>query len=131
MTLHAARFVFLIAGLMLPTTALARSQATTGIIEGVVSDPDGSPIPGATVTVTNTDTGFTRTVFSQRNGRFYAPLLPLGPYTLTVTVDGFAEFNREGLRVTVGQRVDIESHSSWRRYRRLSPSLPRPRSSRP
>ena len=108
MMLHAARFVFLIAGLVLPTTALARSQATTGIIEGVVSDPDGGPIPGATVTVTNTDTGFTRTVFSQRNGRFYAPLLPLGPYTLTVTVDGFAEFNREGLRVSVGQRVDID-----------------------
>ena len=108
MVLRAVRFVFLLAVVALPATALAQSQATTGIIEGIVSDPDGRPIPGASVTVTNPDTGFSRTVFSQRNGRFYAPLLPLGPYTVNVAMDGFAEFVREGLRVSVGQRVDID-----------------------
>ncbi len=104
------RFIGLALALLLfvPAAAWAQSQATTGVIEGSILDPDGNPLPGAAVTLQNTDTGYERTVFSQANGRFYAPLLPLGPYKMTVSMDGFATFIREGLRVSVGQRVDLD-----------------------
>lgn len=87
--------------------AFAQSQATTGVIEGTILDPDESPLPGVSVTVLNTETGYQRTVVTQANGRFNALLLPLGPYTVTVTMDGFSNFVREGLTVSVGQRVEI------------------------
>ncbi len=87
--------------------AHAQSQATTGVIQGTVVDPDGSPLPGASVTVENTATGYQRTVFTLASGRFNALLLPLGPYTVTVRMEGFSTFVREGLTVSVGQKVAI------------------------
>ena len=44
--------------LVVPAFAVAQSQATTGVIEGTVSDPSGAPIAGATVIVKNTATNF-------------------------------------------------------------------------
>ena len=68
----------------LPAAAFAQSQATTGVIEGTVVDPSGAALPGATVTLQNTATNFERVVVSDGAGRFRAPLLPLGPYRVTV-----------------------------------------------
>ena len=47
--------------LLVPALGLAQSQATTGVIEGTVSDTSGAPVPGATVLVQNTATNFERT----------------------------------------------------------------------
>lgn len=87
--------------------AWAQSQATTGVIEGTVVDADGAVLPGATVTLTNTATNYTQVVTSSSNGRFRAPLLPLGPYRVTVELQGFATMVREGIDVSVGQRVNL------------------------
>ncbi len=85
----------------------AQSQATTGIIEGIVLDPEGAIRPGATVVVRNTATNFEQTHVTDVNGRFRALQLPLGPYKVTVTLQGFATSVREGITLIVGQTVSL------------------------
>ncbi|HEV7785039.1 MAG TPA: carboxypeptidase-like regulatory domain-containing protein, partial [Thermoanaerobaculia bacterium] len=61
----------------------AQSQATTGVIEGIVTNESGGALPGATVTLRNTATNFEKVVVTGGDGSFRALLLPLGPYRIT------------------------------------------------
>ena len=98
-----------LAALVLATPmVLAQSQATTGLIEGVVRDSDGAVLPGVAIVLKNTATDFERTVVTDNGGRFRAPLLPLGPYTVTASLDGFATIVREGLNLAVGQTMALQ-----------------------
>ena len=54
--------------------AYAQSQATTGVIQGFAQDDTGAALPGVAITMTNTDTGFTKTVVSEASGRFFSRL---------------------------------------------------------
>ena len=87
--------------------ALAQSQATTGLIEGTVSDASGGRLPGATVTLVNTGTNFTRDLVTDSDGRFRGLLLPLGTYRLTVAMAGFSTYTQEGIELVVGQTANI------------------------
>lgn len=93
--------------LAVPDAARAQSQSTTGLIEGRVVDPDGAGLPGATLRLRNTDTNYTQTVFSRADGAFAAPLLPLGPYEITTSLQGFSTLVREGVVVTVGASPNL------------------------
>src|SRR3984893_10522847 len=85
----------------------AQSQANTGTIEGVVNDPSGRAVPGASVTFTNTGTNFARIVQTDDEGRFRGLLLPLGPYKITVKAANFGTLVREGLDLAVGQTIAL------------------------
>lgn len=87
----------------------AQSEATTGVIEGAVLDPSGAALPGAAVSVRNTATNFEQTLTTDRQGRFRALLLPIGPYRVTVTLSGFATLVRDGVRLAVGQTVTLNN----------------------
>lgn len=89
--------------LMLSVSIFAQSQATTGLIQGVVVDPNGAVVSGATITVRNTETGFERTIQSNSDGLFSAPLLPLGRYRVTTSSSGFTNSVLENVAVTIGQ----------------------------
>jgi hypothetical protein len=65
-------------------------------------------MPGVAVVLKNTATDFERTVVTDSGGRFRAPLLPLGPYTVTASLDGFATIVREGLTLAVGQTMALQ-----------------------
>jgi hypothetical protein len=93
--------------LLIPAAASAQSQATTGVIEGIVYDQSNAVVIGATVTVKNKDTGFERTAITDDNGRFRAVLLPSGTYTLEAQKQGFAKLIREGLELAVGQTLNL------------------------
>ena len=91
----------------LPVAAAAQSQATTGIIRGVVSDPSGGAVVGATVTLRQTQTGFQRQVTTNDRGVFVASLLPLGTYDVTARAVGYNEIKRTGVPLRVGETVDL------------------------
>jgi outer membrane receptor protein involved in Fe transport len=93
--------------LAVPIAAAAQSQATTGIIRGVVSDPSGGPVAGATVTLRETQTGFQRQLTTNDRGVFVASLLPLGTYEVTARAVGRAEAKRTGIGLRVGETVDL------------------------
>jgi hypothetical protein len=86
---------------------LAQSQATTGVIEGIVLDPQGGVLPGALVGLRNTATNFDQNVTTDATGKFRAVQMPLGPYAITVSLDGFATLVREGVTLMVGQTVSL------------------------
>ncbi|HSS49572.1 MAG TPA: TonB-dependent receptor [Thermoanaerobaculia bacterium] len=86
----------------------AQSQATTGVIEGIVTNESGGALPGATVTLRNTATNFDKVTVTGGDGSFRALLLPLGPYRITVELTGFAKLVREGLDLGVGQTINLK-----------------------
>ena len=83
------------------TTAAVWAQATAQI-HGVVSDPSGAAIPGAMVKATQTDTGISRTVTSEADGVYVLPNLPLGPYQVEVSKEGFSTAVQMGIVLQVG-----------------------------
>ena len=82
--------------------AWGQSQAINGTIRGVVSDSSGAPIAGATVTVTNNDTGIARQLKTDSSGLYVAPDLSLGTYTVNVQSTGFAPVNNTGVIIQAG-----------------------------
>jgi hypothetical protein len=81
--------------------ATAWAQATAQMT-GTVRDTSGAVLPGVTVTVTQTDTGFTRTVVTGSEGTYTMPNLPTGPYKLDVALQGFRTHTRTGIVLQVG-----------------------------
>ena len=68
------------------------AQQTTGSVRGTLSTPDGEPIAGATVIVTDNRSGTSRTVTSNANGVFNArDLIVGGPYTIGINADNYRE----------------------------------------
>jgi hypothetical protein len=82
-------------------------QATTGEIAGRVQDAGGLPVPAATVTALNPDTGFSRQAVTADDGGFVVTLLPPGRYTISAELTGFRRAVREGIVVTVGARPTV------------------------
>ena len=74
--------------------AFAQSQATTAEINGRITDSQGGVLPGATVTVTSSDTGYTRSVVTNAEGLYTIPLLPPGTYDMVSELTGFAPTKR-------------------------------------
>ena len=76
-------------------TVGASAQLSTATMFGTITDPAGASIPKASVTLTQTDTGFVRTVVTNDSGSYRADFLPIGPYKVTVTATGFKKVDRE------------------------------------
>ena len=93
--------------LVFPVMLAAQSQATTGVIRGTVTDPSGTAVAGATVALRETQTGFQRQVTTNERGIFVAPLMPLGTYDVTARAVGFSETRRTGVRLGVGETVNL------------------------
>src|SRR3989449_4940276 len=93
--------------LAFPVVLAAQSQATTGVIRGTVTDPSGTPVAAATLTLHETQTGFQRPITTSERGIFIASLMPLGTYDVTARGVGFSETRRTGVRVGVGETVDL------------------------
>ena len=71
-------------------------------ISGLVRDESGAVLPGVTVTVTQTDTGFKRTAVTNEDGAYSMPNLVTGPYRLEAQLQGFRTFTRTGIVLQVG-----------------------------
>src|SRR5437762_5591087 len=89
-------------------TGTAWAQAVAGSqLSGVVKDSSSGAIPGAEVTITKTDTGMTRTVFTGADGAYTFPNLPVGPYQLKVVLQGFNTYVRDGMVLQVGSNPEL------------------------
>ncbi len=73
----------------------AQVSAGAGTIEGTIADQTGAVIPGATVTVTNPVSGFTRSATTDENGAFVFRNVPPNPYHMEVSASGFNTFSRD------------------------------------
>ena len=85
----------------------AYAQVVGGTVTGAVQDVTGAVIPGAKITVRNDDTGLERRLMTDAAGRFSAPSVPVGSYTISAQAAGFALLKRGGVALTVGQVLDL------------------------
>jgi len=90
---------------VLLTAGWAAAQLPTGTISGVVKDASGAVMPGASVTVANTETGLTRTGVAGADGTYKFPALPVGTYEIRVEHPGFQRAIQSGLKLNVGQEA--------------------------
>jgi outer membrane receptor for ferrienterochelin and colicin len=85
----------------------ATSFGQTSAINGTVMDPSGAVIPNATVTITNTGTGFQRSTISDAQGRYNIPQLTPGTYKLEAKAAGFADFAIEHVVLQVDSPATV------------------------
>ncbi len=83
----------------------AQAAANSGDINGIVTDKGGAAVPGAKVTATEPDRGFTRVTTTQPNGEYHFSQLRPGKYGLRIEATGFSAAVIEGVEVTVGATV--------------------------
>ncbi len=95
---------------MLCMTSLVHAQATnSGDIRGVVTDTSKAVVPGASVTVRDVNTGFTKVLTTNSSGLYdTASILP-GTYTVTVSKTGFKTFVRSNLIVQAGTPLTVNA----------------------
>ncbi|MGC8761852.1 MAG: carboxypeptidase regulatory-like domain-containing protein [Bryobacteraceae bacterium] len=83
------------------------AQETTATLRGVVVDASKGVVPEAKVTATNTLTGVGRSASTNRDGAYVLPLLPAGPYELTVEAAGFQRYVQKGIALTINQQAVV------------------------
>src|SRR5580658_2150436 len=77
-------------------------------ITGTVKDSSGLAVPGADITVTQTDTGVTRSAQTGAAGEYSLPSLPIGPYRLEVKKQGFSTYVQNGIVLQVDTAPTID-----------------------
>jgi hypothetical protein len=97
----------LLVAISLSGSAFAQTAAT-GNIEGIVTDPTGAVLPGATVVVKNTQTNVTREATTDQGGRYRATALQPGVYEVTTTLAGFQTPTLGPVEVQVGQTQAVD-----------------------
>src|SRR5688572_11464723 len=91
---------FSIVALILVLTGSASAQGTAQL-NGRVTDESGAVLPGVTVTATQTETAFTRVAVTDESGAWVMPNLPLGPYRLEMSLQGFRTYVQTGIVLQV------------------------------
>ena len=100
--------VVLVAALLnLAAPPAAQAQAVASVT-GTVTDPSGAPVPAATVTAKNVETGAERNTVTDDAGRYRVPALWVGEYEVRVTKVGFQEGVRGGIHLAVGQEASVD-----------------------
>ncbi len=92
---------------VLMMTVSTWAQLSTATLFGAVTDNSGAVIPNATITLTQVDTNFTRTVKSNEQGQYRAEFLPIGSYTAKVEASGFQVMEQKGIALTATQHADL------------------------
>ncbi len=89
----------------------AQADDVYGRIRGTVTDPSGAVVPGATITLTNTATGVTRSVKVSAAGTYEAPnLLAPATYIVTAVSSGFRKFEARGIPLALDQIYVLDIH---------------------
>lgn len=105
----ATRLLSLAAVLLFCLSAVAFAQEITGSIVGTVKDANGAAVKGATVTITNSDTKLVaRTVTTNDDGEFSAPLLPVAFYDVTVEATNFKKHIEARVKLNVNERHTVD-----------------------
>lgn len=85
----------------------AFAQVDEGAISGLVQDPSGAVVPGAQVTLLNTDQGLTLTTTTGAGGEYSFNPVRIGHYSVNVAAPGFSSTNQQNIQVTVGATVQV------------------------
>src|SRR6185503_7731419 len=88
--------------------AFGQAQSNAADLQGFVRDPSGAVVVGATVSVRNAATNFSRDATTNDDGYYQITNLPPGDYEVTVEATGFSKGRIASVTLTVGQRADLD-----------------------
>jgi len=108
MKTRASSIVLVVSSLMVLAAIAVAQSATSGQISGVVKDPSGAYVSGATVALTNS-AGLQRTTTTSSDGRYIYPLLPPGIYAVKIEASGFKPFTAEKLEVRITEYSELDA----------------------
>jgi hypothetical protein len=100
-----ARFRFLVVPIFLVFACVAAMAQQNSEITGTVTDQTGAAVPGATLTLTQNETGFVYNATSNATGGYDFAGLNVGIYTLKTTANGFESYTATGLTLNVSQTL--------------------------
>src|SRR5262245_34156856 len=89
--------------------AIAAFASINGSISGLVLDPSGSVMVGASVTATETETGVKSQTVTDSKGFYNFPQLPIGKYDVEITAKGFKSFRQNGLVVDANSALRVDA----------------------
>src|ERR1700724_1545692 len=98
--------ILFVAGVLL-FPCLASAQIDTGSVVGIVSDPSGAAIPGATVTLSNEASGVSRSVTTNGDGEYQFAAVITGTYSVQATAQNFESAISTHVEVDVQSRPAI------------------------
>src|SRR6202050_5099466 len=106
---RASNFAFLVltVACVLPAKALAQGETTSAIV-GQVRDTTDAVVPGATVTITNHETGLKRSARTDDAGRFNFPQLKPGTYSVRAEAQGFEPQQNDNVISGLGQKQTVD-----------------------
>lgn len=86
-----------------------KAQTAEANLLGKITDQSGAVMPDVTVTASQEQTGYIRTVVTNSQGEYLMPYVPVGTYEIKAAKQGFADYTRKGVLISVGQeaRADI------------------------
>src|SRR5499427_10566908 len=99
------RLIFLVVLLFLFSATSFAQEAT---IVGTVTDATGAAVPNASITVTNTDTGISKTISTGIDGQYVVPDVRIGHYVVRAEASGFKVEQRTDLVLQVGDRTRVD-----------------------
>ena len=85
------------------------SQTSRGTVTGVVTDPNGAVVAGATITLTSAETSLTRTTTSNSEGVYRFDAVDLGTHSVKFTGAGFGELTKTDVIVRAGQTSTVDA----------------------
>ena len=88
--------------------AASAQTLTRGQLRGVVYDETKAALPGATVVLTNNDTGYSQTVVTGATGGYQFSQVPTGDYEILVTLSGFSTTQITGITINVGAALSYD-----------------------
>ncbi len=92
------------------TVSVSYAQNTASAIGGTVIDSDGNAVSGVTVVVKHIPTGTTKTISTNENGNYqFRGLRVGGPYSVSMSKDGFGDVNRDDLYIKLGDVKDVDA----------------------
>ena len=106
---HLLTVRFFLFCLLIANFSSAISQETSSTLNGVITDPKGAPITGASIIVQHMPTGYKTGTQTNNKGIFVLPnLKPGGPYTITISYTGFKTETLENINLSLGTNPDAD-----------------------
>src|SRR5688500_15870789 len=105
---HIVRTLWIALSVSMVLPVWAAAQLSTGQISGRVTDASGAVLPGVTATATQTETQFVRTTITNDVGVYTLPNLPVGPYRVEATLQGFQTFVQSGMTIQVNSNLVVD-----------------------
>jgi len=109
--MHLRRGVFIALCLLL-CAAAASAQERFGTLTGLVTDQQSAPVPGVSVVVTNNQNGEARTYVTDAGGKYVAPDVTPGRYTVVFQITGFQTIKLTDVSVVLGRAFTLDANSA-------------------